>query len=279
LKIGRDTTERKRADEQLKQAYDSLEQQIAERTLSLQQTNSALQAEVVERRRAEQGREQVLRRLITVQEDERRRISRELHDQLGQQLTALSLQLSSLEALLESKEVARGRVQYAQGIVDTVSRDISQLAFLLRPTSLDDLGLEAALQNYIAEWSRQTGMRVDLQSDLHGLRLAPNLATTAYRVIQEALTNVVKHASASQISLIVERRKGELILIVEDNGVGFDVEATQAAEVQNRLGLLGMEERVSLMGGSLLIEASEGQGTTVIVRLPLAVVDEERDDE
>jgi signal transduction histidine kinase len=139
----------------------------------------------------------------------------------------------------------------------------------LHPAVLDDLGLEAALRRYTAEWSENNGVPVDFHSDgVEARRLPLQLETTLYRITQEALTNVTRHANAKRVSVLLERRPGHVSLIVEDDGGGFDA-VSQASAAKGRLGLLGMRERVTLAGGTLEIESTPGAGTTVFVRVPL----------
>jgi two-component system sensor histidine kinase UhpB len=144
------------------------------------------------------------------------------------------------------------------------------LALELRPPELDDLGLESALATFVAEWSARYGVASDVALRGEDERAAsPDVASALYRIAQEALTNVAKHARASEVSVIVERRDGEVRLIVEDDGGGFDVDATATrVRAERRLGLAGMRERAALVGGNLTIESSPGAGTTVYVRLP-----------
>jgi two-component system CheB/CheR fusion protein len=271
LKIGRDLTERKQAEEQLRQGYAALEQRVAERTMELSTLNTSLEREVAERRRLEGEREQVLRQLMTAQEEERRRISRDLHDQMGQEISALQLALKALEDAGTSNLRSHGHLSRAQGLANRLSLELHQLALQLRPTALDDLGLEEALTNYAQEWAEQA--RVELDTHTHGLsgqRLPMPIATTAFRVVQEALTNVLKHAGARSVSLFVERRARELVITVEDDGRGFDVDTTLTkAASEDRLGLIGMRERVALVGGTLAFDSLPGRGTTVLVRISI----------
>jgi signal transduction histidine kinase len=155
-------------------------------------------------------------------------------------------------------------------------RDIHRLAWELRPAALDDFGLEMALRRYADEWAALSGVPVDFHSrGMTARRLAPELETTLYRITREALTNVFRHAKARRVSVLVERRPERVSLIVEDDGQGFDAAATLAASTTpGKLGLLGMQERATLAGGSLEIESSPGAGTTVFVRVPLGGRDE-----
>ena len=270
--------ERKRTEEALKQAEadlqlerDQLEARIKERTAELSATNRALQAEIRQRQRAEEAHLQVLRRLSEAQETERGRISRELHDRLGQDLTALKLGLQILRKHGPFAGAIQDTVGNLDKLADGLMRDIHRLAWELRPSALDDLGLEMALQRYTTEWSEASGIRVDFHSDgLNANRLPLEFETALYRVTQEALTNVLRHAKARRISVLLERRHGFASLIIEDDGQGFDLRAVlDAPATRGRLGLLGMQERVNLVGGTLDIESSPGQGATIFVRLPL----------
>ena len=269
--------ERKRTEAALKQAEsdlqrerDQLETRVQERTAELSAANQALQVEIAQRQRAEAAHRQVLRRLSEAQETERGRISRELHDRLGQDLTALKLGLQILRKQGPFAAPVQESIGNLEKLAEGLMRDIHRLAWELRPSALDDLGLEMALRRYTVTWSESSAIPVDFHSDgLEGARLPPELETTLYRVAQEALTNVTRHAKARRVSLLLERRPGGVSLIIEDDGLGFDAEAALRPGSQDRLGLLGMRERVTLVGGSLTIESSPGAGATVFVRLPL----------
>lgn len=236
-----------------------------------------LLTDTTDRRRAEAARDDLLRRLVTAQEDERRRVSRELHDSIGQLLTALLLSLRGVRDAGPLSEAALVRLIEAQGVADELGRAAHDLAVRLRPTALDDVGLEAALRQYLHDWSVRYGVEVQFEAaGLGDSRFPPEIETSLYRVVQEALTNVVKHASARVVSVVLERQDGRAIAVVEDDGRGFDPEAAQDS---GRLGLIGMRERVSLFGGELSVESSPGAGATIIARVPLARAgrDEERD--
>jgi signal transduction histidine kinase len=186
---------------------------------------------------------------------------------MGQHLTALSLGLKSLRDATPDPSPARARLQQMQELADRMGQEIHQLALELRPTALDDLGLHTALMNYAESWSEQSGVEADFQSiGLDGARLPPPLETALYRVVQEALTNVRKHAACRHVSVVLRRTAQEALAVVEDDGRGFDAEAAPAA---GRLGLLGMRERLALVGGTLTVESAPGKGTTVFARIPL----------
>jgi two-component system sensor histidine kinase UhpB len=216
---------------------------------------------------AERTRAELLTRMVFAQEDERRRIAREMHDQFGEQLTTLALNIGALKEACSDLPDLRVQVDALDAIAKQLDRDVDHLVWELRPTALDDLGLRAALTNYVQNWSR----RVNIPAELHmpGLldeRLPSEAETTLYRIAQEALNNVAKHARATSVEIILERRADHVLLVVEDDGVGF--EPAQSASDRQGFGLLGMQERAALVGATLQIESTE-QGTTILVRMPM----------
>ena len=231
----------------------------------------AVAAVAAQRREAEHGRLHLLRRLDEAQETERGRISRQLHDQLGQDLTALKLGLGIVKQQGPFPEDTQGRITQLEGLADDLMQNIHHLAWELHPAILDDFGLDTALRRYAEEWSQQSGVPVEIQS--HGMdarRLPAEIETALYRVMREALTNVFRHAKARRVGVLLERRLNHVSLIVEDDGQGFDADALmQAPGMKGKLGLLGMKERIMLAGGTLEIESTPGQGATVLVRIPL----------
>jgi PAS domain S-box-containing protein len=221
---------------------------------------------------AERARTELLSRLVFAQEDERRRIAREMHDQFGEQLTALNLRISLLKESFGDRPGLAEQVAALEGVAQRLDRDVDHLVWELRPTALDDLGLRAALANYIKDWSQ----RVQVSAALHttGLlddRLPSETETALYRIAQEALTNVAKHSQAKNVEIILERRADHVLLIVEDDGVGFDSGGGAGAAGQG-FGLLGMKERAALIGATLQIESSVGSGTTIFIRMAVAAL-------
>jgi signal transduction histidine kinase len=259
-KVARDLTERRQAELSLESARHELEDRVHQRT-------DALQQEVVRGTETRKHITSLLRRVVTAQEDERARIARDLHDQLGQQLTALRLTLerhrTAAAAAGQSEDVDR-----ALQIAQTLDREVDFLAWELRPAALDDLGLAAALPRFIQEWSSHYGIAAEFQGTqaLAG-RLSPTAEIAFYRVAQEALNNIVKHAHATRVDVLLENRDHSVVLIVEDDGVGFDASKRESSE--RGIGLAGMRERASLVGATLQVESEQGKGTTVFLRCPV----------
>src|SRR5262245_39488888 len=261
-----DLSERKRAEEILRRAHEELEARVRERTAELARVNASLLAEMAERERAERARHELHARLVFAQEDERRRIAREMHDQFGEQLTALGLRIGALKAASARHPELGGPLEALEDVAQRLDRDVDELVWKLRPTALDDLGLGAALANYVQDWSRRVNVAVEFHSSgLDGDRLPSETETTLYRIAQEALTNAAKHARARKVDVILERRGDQVLLVIEDNGVGFD--PGEASTQAQGFGLLGMQERAALVGATLQIESETGRGTTILVRM------------
>jgi len=194
-----------------------------------------------------------------------------LHDQLGQELTALKLGLRLVKNQGASMPAVGQSVGKLEQLAGSLMQAIHRLAWELHPAVLDDLGLEAALRRYTTEWSETNRLPVDFHCNgMETARLPLELETALYRVTQEALTNILKHAGAKRVSVLLERRPNLVSLIVEDDGAGFDAALIfQAARGRGKLGLLGMQERVTLAGGTIEIESTPGAGTTIFARIPL----------
>jgi len=204
-----------------------------------------------------------LRRIVEAQELERRRLARELHDQTGQELTSVLLGLKAVEEAESAAERVVALAAVREQVVETL-HDVRRLAVELRPKALDDFGLAPALERLRDTFSEQTGMRVELESQIRE-RLPPDVETALYRIVQEALTNIVKHARASAVSIVLARREGAVTVLIEDDGRGFTRDGSGEG-----LGLLGMGERLALLGGRLEVESRPGAGTTIVAEVPLS---------
>lgn len=246
---------RRDSEERLRRLNEELEQRVRARTAEI----NAL-----------------FKRLVHAQEDERRRIARDVHDQLGQQITALRMQLELVRDSRsdggQAKLLAR-----AERLATELDESVDFLTWQLRPAALDQLGLSAALQHMVRGWSERFGINAEYDVfGLDGARFAPDAEANLYRLAQEALHNIVKHARPEHVGVVLERRDGRLLLTVEDDGIGFEVpnvEASERAASQNdgtrSMGLVNMRERAALVGGDLVIDSAPGRGTTVVVRVPL----------
>ncbi len=228
-------------------------------------TRSLAQAER-ERAEREHLRANYIRRVITAQEDERKRIARELHDSTSQSLTSLLVGLRHLEEATDP-EAAKTRLAEIRKTVNSTLDEVHALAWQLRPSVLDDLGLAAALQRYIGDYQTRYALQVDFVFRNLAERLPIEVETTLYRVIQEGLTNIARHAKAHNASILLEQRAASVRVILEDNGVGFDADAVTYS--QKSLGLQGIRERVALLNGTLVIESQPGQGTSLFIEIPL----------
>ena len=255
-KIARDLSVQQQAAEALRVVQAEFESRVRERT-------DRLEAEVQARDAAHLHVTALLRRIVTAQEDERARIARDLHDQLGQQVTALRLHLQ------RHREQANGAVETdierAMQLADQLDGSLDLLSWELRPAVLDDLGLAAALPRFVEEWSTHHDIPAEYRSDRFAAgQLGRDAEVVFYRVAQEALNNVLKHAHASRVDVMLESRDSSVVLVVEDDGVGFD-----GGDKTNRdtgVGIVGMQERASLIGATLQIESRPGEGTSVYLR-------------
>ena len=206
-----------------------------------------------------------LRRVVEGQELERKRLARELHDETGQALTSFLLGLKQVEDAKAPEEARRAIAVLRGQIVETL-QSVRRLAVELRPKALDDFGLVPALERLGEAFGEQSGIAVDVQANLDSTRLPAEVETALYRIVQEALTNVAKHSSASRVSIVVTRREGFVTAVVEDDGKGFGASGRSEGD---GLGLVGMKERVGLLGGRLAIESTEGAGTTLVAEVPI----------
>jgi PAS domain S-box-containing protein len=248
---------------------DSLAARVEDTSRRLLESNALLATEIADRTHAEAARIRLLRRLVVVQEEERRRLARDLHDDLGQRLTALRLTLEALDAnARDGRDVAEALAQ-ALGMLAGIDRSVDFLAWELRPAALDELGLLKVMDTYVQEWSRHTGIRATFHAETHDtVRFAPELEASVYRIGQEALNNVAKHAQAQSVNVLLEQRGETIVLVVEDDGVGCPSSGLAAT----MMGLQSMRERAAAVGGTVEIEPTPDGGTTVLTRIPLCAV-------
>ncbi len=232
------------------------------RTLELENELNRRYEEV---RRAQQELKELSARLVSAQEEERRAISRELHDEVGQSLSALLMEAGNAAASVpaDSAEVRR-HVESIKKLAEASVQVIRNMTLLLRPSMLDDFGLVPALEWQAREISKRTGLRVHVTAEETAAELPDTLRTCIYRVVQEALHNCARHSHARTVKVVVKQETSRIVLTVEDDGHGFDARRVRG------LGLVGMEERVSHLGGAFEIESSPGMGTRVAVELPIA---------
>jgi signal transduction histidine kinase len=222
--------------------------------------------DITEQKRVEQEHTNLIRRTMAAQEDERRRIAREMHDQLGERLSALAINIAGLRAECGGRPALTTYLDGLDATARQLDGDVRFLVWELRPTALDDLGLDVALTTYVKRWAQHFGISAQVHvSGLEKNRLTAEAETTLYRITQEALTNIAKHANANHVAVILERRRDHVSLMVEDDGVGSG--AMPAGDDEKTWGLVGMRERAALVGGSLDFE-SNGRGITVVARIP-----------
>jgi signal transduction histidine kinase len=269
-----DITAKKKAEESLKQARDEMELRVIERTTDLMAANRKLQRQIAKRKKAEKelinSREQLRNlssHLQSIREKERKNLAREIHDELGQSLTALNLNSSwLLDHLPPEHEQLRGKVKVMLEIIDSTITKVKRLSTELRPGLLDDLGIIAAIEWQSKKFQETTGIRCSIRSPFPEIDLDKERSTAIFRIFQETLTNVARHASATMVRVQLREKSKKLILKVEDNGIGITEEQIAA---QRSLGLLGIRERVRSLRGELKIKGIPALGTTVIVSIPL----------
>jgi signal transduction histidine kinase len=266
-------------------------QTLSERSLELTAANRRLKQEIIQRRSAEESlkkseqhytqlleqsrrmQEQLRllsRQLLLAQEEERKKISRELHDVIAQTLTSINVQLATLkkEAALDARGLERN-IARTQKLVEQSVDVVHRFARELRPTVLDDLGLIPALRTFMKGFTEETGIRVRLSAFAAVEQVNGDKRTVLYRVAQEALTNIARHAQATRAEVKIEKVDGCLCMKIKDDGKGFEKERVLSARRGQRLGLLGMRERLDMVGGKFTVTSRPGKGTTVLAQVPL----------
>jgi signal transduction histidine kinase len=273
LALENEVAERKRAEQELRVAHDVLEQRVLDRTVELQTKNLMILEQARELEAANKGLRQLSSSLLRVQDDERKRIARELHDSTGQTVALLSMNLSALEGEAEDVDprLAKSIAENTQ-LVNQISAELRTLSYLLHPPLLDEMGLEAALRWYVEGFRRHSGIAVtlNLAGDLG--RLPPDLETAIFRVIQECLTNVHRHSESTIACIGLYPSAGELILQITDAGKGISPEKLPMSSSSGvpGVGVRGIRERIKDFGGELEITSNE-KGTQVKVSIPLRV--------
>ena len=274
-----DITERKQAEatqrrvEVLAASNQKLEKEIARRQTvekALKKSGQHQRRLLAQSNRQQEQLRQLSRQILTVQEEERRTISRELHDVIAQTLTGINIRLAGLkqEAARSTKGLDQ-KIASTQRLVEKSVDIVHQFARELRPTVLDDLGLIPALHAFMKAFTTQTGVRASLTASAEVEHLNITQRTVLYRVAQEAFTNVARHAHASRVDVSIRKLPGHIGMKVQDDGKSFRVELTSPANGGKRLGLLGMKERLEMIGGTFTIESAPGQGTTIGAEIPI----------
>ena len=252
--------ERKMTEEALARAKSNLEQDVKDRTRELQTANRELIEQVALKVRAEADLRALSMRVLSMQEEERRNIARELHDQVGQSLTVIKLMLGA--AGRTAADDLKPRLKDVSDQVVEVMRQVRAISQSLRPTVLDDLGLEQGLKSLFAQLKERVGLQVDFQPQPLPA-LDPGVATAAYRIVQEALTNVLRHSGVKEARVQIRMEDGSLKLRIEDRGQGFDAQETHVST-----GFSAMRERASLLSGTCVLDSAPGRGTVVTVDIP-----------
>lgn len=265
--IGQVATEFNQMADQVQEAHATLEERVQARTLELAEANREIDLNRAAQERLAQQRRMLLKRVINVQEDERQRISRELHDETGQSLTALGLGLEAALGELRSghPEGLSGRLQSLGHIASDAIEELDRLVLDLRPAQLDHLGLVATLRWYATRVQSDVEARMEVKG--RPTRMEPEVETALFRIAQEALTNVARHAKAARVDVVLSFGRDSVTLVVQDDGIGFDVNASPAAPTS--VGLIGMRERVQLVGGVLSVKSKPGKGTRITVTVPI----------
>lgn len=232
-------------------------------------SNAWLHLKLVEK---EAARQVLLRSLVEAQEDERRRLARELHDGAGQTLTSLLVRLKTLEKKTDAPHLHRD-LQTMQTLVSDTIEQVRALAHELRPAALEQLGLALALESLVKEASEQEGLDATCQCDLTNMEIPNEVEAVLYRIAQEGVTNILRHAKAQHMSLVIHCSQHIIRMVIEDDGMGFDPEMLGPDDGKRHLGLISMKERAEILGGALDVLTAPGRGTTVQVRIPMNELD------
>jgi PAS domain S-box-containing protein len=266
VKIVRDLTHRIEMEAAIDDESSSLDIKIEERPPSDGHWTKVMRMELARQSRDDYLKLRLMQRAFQTQEDERVRISRDIHDHLGQQLTAFRLKLQLLKQRSGRGENLETEIDELAEMGSEIDRTVDFIAWELRPNSVTEVGLEKAIDTYVQQWSSQFKIPVEAKTVRHSeARLAAAAEINLYRIMQEALNNISKHARASKVAVLLENRGSEVVMIIEDDGVGLDMQKNDKVD---GLGLIGMGERAALLQGTMEIESEPGKGTAVHVRVP-----------
>jgi len=267
LTVGTDITERKRTEEVLKAAHEELEHRVRERTRDLQLANAALQQQQQELQRYHMQLEDLTAKLLAAQDHERHRIARELHDDFSQRLAAVVLDVAALETASHDRPGSgRQALEEVRRQLEGLSDDVHTLAYRLHPSLLEDVGLEAAVQDHLQQVRKRSGLRISLLARDIPSSLSLDRSTGLFRVLQESLQNILKHAAAAEVKVKLIGSSQGIGLSVADDGRGFDVQDTTVH--QRGLGLVSMQERLRQLNGFLRFQSQPGTGTRISAWIP-----------
>ena len=229
-----------------------------------------LEKNQLELKQNEEMRQKLIEKIIYTQEDERNRIARELHDKTGQTLTSLKIGLKSFESGIE-KDDMKNKLESFRTLLNSSLEDIHNLAVELRPPLLDDFGFLKAVRKYVEEFENTFPVKVEYKTSgfSENTKLLSSLEIGLYRVIQEAFTNIIKHAKADKVNITLQKKKSDLILTITDDGVGFDMDKIKTTSGRKPIGLFGMQERIYILGGKFNIKSDINKGTEIYIKVPI----------